>query len=447
VRGGAAKTLLSTSAMSKRFQAMRGTRDVLPGEVEAWQALEETARATSSRYGYREIRTPLFEATDLFARGVGESTDIVRREMYTFPDRKGRSVTLRPEGTAGVARALIEAGWTQPGQVHKLFYLGAMFRYDRPQAGRYRQFHQWGAEVVGSASPAADVETILLLVDFLESLGLAGLAVKVNSVGDADCRPRFQERLREALAPHRDSLCADCRERLERNPLRVFDCKVPGCRAIVLGLPSMLEALCDACRAHFAAVRAGLDAAGVRYEVDPALVRGLDYYTRTAYEVHHGEVGAQSAVGGGGRYDGLIHLLGGPEVPAVGFSLGIERTLLALTEEGRAIDRATPAVYVVRGAGLGEDALRLVQALRRRFAVHTDYDDRPFGAQLRHADKLGARVAVILGEDEARAGEVTVKDLTSGEQRRVPRAELEAAIAALLESAAAVVATHPEGPA
>jgi histidyl-tRNA synthetase len=427
--------------MSKRFQAMRGTRDILPGEIGAWQALEETAHRLSSRYGYREIRTPLFEATELFARGVGEATDIVRKEMYTFADRKGRSLTLRPEGTAGVARALIESGAAQPGQVHKLYYLGPMFRYDRPQAGRYRQFHQWGAEVVGTPSPAADVETILLLVDFLAELGLRELEVKVNSVGDAVCRPRFQERLREALAPDRDELCADCRERLEKNPLRVFDCKVPGCRAVVRDLPSMLDALCDACRAHFDAVRAGLETAGVRHAIDPGLVRGLDYYTRSAYEVHHGRLGAQSAVGGGGRYDGLIQLLGGPDVPAVGFSLGIERTLLALAEEDRTPGADEPSVFVVRGAGLADEAARLVRALRRRFVVHIDFEERSFGAQLKQADRLGARIAVILGEDEARAGELTVKTLATGEQRRVPRAALEETIAGLLRESS----LHPEG--
>ena len=414
--------------MGKKFQAMRGTRDVLPGEIEAWQAVEDAARRLSSRYGFREIRTPLFEATELFARGVGDSTDIVRKEMYTFPDRKGRSLTLRPEGTAGVARALIEAGLAQPDRLHRLYYLGPMFRYDRPQAGRYRQFHQWGAEVVGTASPWADVETILLLVDLLTDLGLEGLVVKLNSVGDATCRPAYQEKLREILTPRRAELCADCQERLDRNPLRVLDCKVPSCREIVKGLPPMLDFLCDPCRAHFEAVKKGVTAAGVSYEIDPGLVRGLDYYTRTAYEVHHGKLGAQSAVGGGGRYDGLIHELGGASVPAVGFSMGIERTLLALQEEGRTPASESAAIYLARGQGLGGDAARLARRLRRRWTVYLDFEERGLGAQLKQADKLGARAALILGEDEARSGEVSIKDLGSGEQRRVRQADLEQAL-------------------
>jgi histidyl-tRNA synthetase len=425
--------------MSKKLQAMRGTRDILPGEVEAWQALEETARRLSGRYGFREIRTPYFEATELFARGVGESTDIVRKEMYTFADRKGRSLTLRPEGTAGVARALIEAGWAQPGQLHRLYYLGPMFRYDRPQAGRYRQFHQWGAEIVGTASPWADVETILLLVDLLEALGLAGLVVKLNSVGDATCRPAYQERVREILEPSRAALCPDCRDRLDKNPLRVFDCKVPSCQEIVKHVPPMLESLCDACREHLEQVERGLEAAGARFEIDPGLVRGLDYYTRTAYEVHHGRLGAQSALGGGGRYDGLIQLLGGAEVPAVGFSLGVERTLLALEEEQKTPQAPVAGAFLARGPGLGEEALRLARSLRRRFTVYLDLEERGLGAQLKQADRLGARVALILGEDEIKAGEITLKDLTTGDQRRVPRAALEDALARAL--------AQPAGPA
>ena len=414
--------------MGKKFQAMRGTRDVLPGEIEAWQAVEEAARRQSSRFGFREIRTPLFEATELFARGVGDSTDIVRKEMYTFPDRKGRSLTLRPEGTAGVARALIEAGLARPHELHRLYYMGPMFRYDRPQAGRYRQFHQWGAEIVGTKSPWADVETVLLLVGLLTDLGLEGLVVKVNSVGDETCRPAYQEKIRQALLPRRDELCEDCRERLDRNPLRVLDCKVPSDREIVKDLPPMLDSLCDPCREHFDAVKQGLDAAGVRYEIDPGLVRGLDYYTRTAYEAHHGKLGAQSAVGGGGRYDGLIQLLGGPAVPAVGFSMGIERTLIALEEEGRKPAPERDTIYLARGAGLGGQAVRLAQRLRRAYAVVLDLEERGLGPQLKQADRIGARVALILGEDEAKAGEVTLKDLGSGEQRRVREAELESAI-------------------
>jgi histidyl-tRNA synthetase len=341
-----------------------------------------------------------------------------------------------------VARALIEAGWAQPERLHKLYYLGPMFRYDRPQAGRYRQFHQWGAEAVGTESPSADVETILLLVDFLEAMGLRGLVVKLNSVGDATCRPAYQERIREILEPKRAALCPDCQERLDRNPLRVFDCKVPSCREIVKHVPPMIESLCEACRVHLGQVERELEAAGARYEMDPGLVRGLDYYTRTAYEVHYGALGAQSALGGGGRYDGLIHLLGGADVPAVGFSLGIERTLLALGEEKTVPVIPSAAVFLARGPGLASEAMRLARTLRRRFEVLVDLEERGLGAQLKQADRLDARVAVILGEDEARAGEITLKDLASGDQRRVPLARLEQELEAALALAPTPGARH-----
>jgi histidyl-tRNA synthetase len=412
-----------------KFQVPRGTQDILPTDVAAWQALESRARDVSTRYGYKEIRTPIFEATELFLRGVGETTDIVSKEMYTFADKKGRSLTLRPEGTAGVMRALIEHGLAQAGRIHRLWYLGPMFRYDRPQAGRFRQFRQWGAECVGSAHPAADVEIILLLVDLLASFGLARTAVQLNSVGDAKCRPAYADALRAYLAPHKDGLCADCQVRFDKNPLRILDCKVPFDREVAQGIPSILDSLCDECRAHFDAVKAGLDRLGVSYALDPRLVRGLDYYTRTAFEVHDTERGAQSALGGGGRYDGLVAEIGGPQVPGVGFSAGMERMLLALTEEGR-LATTTPALVFV--ARMGDDAVEtyaqsLVRALRAHVPVTLDFETgKSLGAQMKQADKLGARWAVIVGEDEAKAGEATVKDLTAGTQTKVPRDTLHA---------------------
>jgi histidyl-tRNA synthetase len=418
-----------------KFQAPRGTQDFLPERSGAWQAIETRAREVSERYGYAEIRTPLFEATELFLRGVGETTDIVSKEMYTFADRKGRSLTLRPEGTAGVMRALVEHGLLQPGRIHRLWYLGAMFRYDRPQAGRYRQFHQWGAECVGSASPGSDVEIILLLVDFLASLGVRGTAVRLNSVGHPGCRPAYQERLRAYLAPHLDSLCADCRVRFEKNPLRVLDCKVPHDAAIAKGIPSILDSLCDECRAHFAAVQKGLADHGVAFELDPRLVRGLDYYTRTAFEVHDPKRGAQSALGGGGRYDGLIEDVGGPPTPGVGFSVGLERVLLALEEQGKLPDARAPLVAVARlgGADVEKAATALVRELRREFRVVADFEaEKGLGAQLKSADRLGAVLAVILGEDELQENAVTVKDLKTGAQERVPKSELGARIARAL---------------
>jgi histidyl-tRNA synthetase len=420
-----------------KFQVPRGTFDVMPEESASWQALEAKARAVSTGYGYREIRTPIFEATELFQRGVGETTDIVAKEMYTFADRKGRSLTLRPEGTAGVMRALVEHGLAQVGRVHRLWYLGPMFRYDRPQAGRFRQFHQWGAECVGSELPAADVEIILLLVDGLRAVGLGDLAVQLNSVGHPGCRPAYLERLREWLAPHVDSMCADCRVRYEKNPLRVLDCKVPHDQAIAAGIPPILESLCAECRTHFDAVQAGLTAAGVRFALDPRLVRGLDYYTRTAFEVHDPARGAQSALGGGGRYDGLIGAIGGPPVPGVGFSAGLERILLAVQERGIATDPGPPLVYVARAGGPAVEAAAqaLLRELRGTGPAVADLEaGRGLGAQFKHADRLGARAAVILGEDELAANEVTVKDLQSGMQERVARADLAAHLARVLAS-------------
>jgi len=410
-----------------KFQGPRGTQDILPEAAAGWQALEDRARQVSARHGYREIRTPIFEATELFLRGVGETTDIVTKEMYTFADKKGRSLTLRPEGTAGVMRSLVEHGLAQAGRIHRLWYLGPMFRYDRPQAGRYRQFHQWGAECVGTENPNADVEIILLLVDYLASFGLENTKVLLNSVGHPGCRPAYAEKLRAYLAPHKESLCGDCQMRFEKNPLRVLDCKVPHDKEVAQGIPSILDSLCDECRTHFDAVQKGLDALGVAYELDPKLVRGLDYYTRTAFEVHDLARGAQSALGGGGRYDGLVEAIGGASVPGVGFSAGLERILNALAEQGRLPVTQADGVFVARmgGEAVEQAALALVRKLRQSMPVTFDFEStKSLGAQLKQADKVGARWAVILGEDELSASEATVKDLRAGAQERVALAGL-----------------------
>ena len=415
-----------------KFQAPRGTQDILPDAAMHWQALEDRARLVSERHGYREIRTPIFEATELFLRGVGETTDIVTKEMYTFADRKGRSLTLRPEGTAGVMRALIEHGLAQAGRIHRLWYVGPMFRYDRPQAGRFRQFHQWGAECVGTEHPNADVEIVLLLVDFLASFGLGNTKVLLNSVGHPGCRPAYADKLRAYLAPFRDSLCADCQQRFEKNPLRILDCKVPHDKEVAQGIPSIQDSLCEECRTHFDGVRAGLDVLGVPYELDPKLVRGLDYYTRTAFEVHDLARGAQSALGGGGRYDGLVQDIGGPAVPGVGFSAGLERILNALEDQGKLPGTGADVVFVARmgSAAVEAEAMRLVRELRQSCAVTVDYETgRSLGAQLKQADKLGARVAVLLGEDELAAGQVTLKDLSTGTQEKIERKDLAARLA------------------
>ncbi len=428
-----------------KFQVPRGTFDVMPDEAAHWQALEARARAVSTASGYREVRTPIFEATELFLRGVGETTDIVSKEMYTFADRKGRSLTLRPEGTAGVMRALVEHGVAQAGRIHRLWYVGPMFRYDRPQAGRFRQFHQWGAECVGSAHPSADVEIILLLVDFLASLGLTDTTVQLNSVGHPGCRPAYQEKLRAYLAPHVESMCADCRVRFEKNPLRVLDCKVPHDKAIAEGIPSILDSLCAECRTHFDQVQAGLTLHGVKFALDPRLVRGLDYYTRTAFEVHDPSRGAQSAMGGGGRYDGLISDIGGPSVPGVGFSAGLERILLALADRGMTPGADAPLVYVARAGGdqVEAAAQHLLRSLHTAgagagYAVISDLEPgRALGAQFKNADKLGAALAVMVGEDELAADVVTVKDLKTGTQEKIARASLATHLAARLSGAPA----------
>ncbi|HEU4725914.1 MAG TPA: histidine--tRNA ligase, partial [Candidatus Eisenbacteria bacterium] len=294
-----------------KFQVPRGTRDIVPPDSERWAAIEERARRILGAYGYREVRTPIFESTELFVRSVGESTDIVRKELYTFEDRKGRSLTLRPEGTAPLVRAYLESPALRQETPARLSYLGPMFRYERPQAGRYRQFWQIGAELLGAKEPAADVEMIDLFVSIMRAVGLPNVKVLLNSLGDSVCRPIYRDRIREYFGRHLDQLCEDDRERYKTNPLRILDCKIPSCQPILAGAPSVLDALCDDCRAHFAAVREGLAALGIDVEVAPRLVRGLDYYTRTVFEVHATNLGAQSAVGGGGRYDQLVQELGG----------------------------------------------------------------------------------------------------------------------------------------
>jgi histidyl-tRNA synthetase len=422
--------------MSLKHQAPRGTRDLLPEELARWQWAEAQARAVLGRYRYREIRTPMFEDYELFARTSGEATDVVQKEMYRFQDLKGRDLALRPEGTAAVARAYLEHSMSGQGRVHRLWYMGPMFRYGRPQKGRYRQFHQIGAEIIGTAAPAADVEMIALFVDLFEAWGFDGLEVAVNSLGTPATRRAYGERLREWLAPARERLGAESRARLESNPLRILDTKDPEELAILGGgggtvgpMPRLLDALDAESREHWEAVLAGLDALGIAWAIDHGLVRGLDYYTRTAFEVHDRSLGAaQSALGGGGRYDGLIEAIGGPSTPGVGFSIGLDRVLLVLEQRG-AVAAAEPcAVYVVSMPGTRQAAHVLVRELRREFAVEVDLEARAFGAQMKSAGKSGARFMVLLGEEEWGRGEVVVKDLTSGEQRAVPRAGLAAAL-------------------
>ena len=419
--------------MAAKHQAPRGTRDLLPEESARWQAAEATARGVLERYGYGEIRTPMFEDFELFARTSGESSDVVQKEMYRFTDLGERVLALRPEFTAGVMRAYLEQGLGGRARVHRLWSMGAVFRYGRPQKGRYRQFSQLNCELVGSPAAGADVEMITLFVDLYEAWGFRDLAVKVNSVGQPASRRAYGERLRTLLEPQGARLSEDSKRRLEQNPLRVLDTKDAKDLAVLDELapkmPKMLDVLDTADREHWEQVLAGLDAAGIRYDIDHGLVRGLDYYTRTAFEVHDASLGAQSALGGGGRYDGLIEQLGGPPTPGVGFAIGLDRTLLMMEERGMSV--AVPdAVCVVAMDGTRAGATALVRELRRRFRVEADVEARAFGAQMKAAGKSGARFLVIAGEEEWARGEVVLKDSKSGEQKNVRREALAAELAA-----------------
>ncbi|WP_018085636.1 histidine--tRNA ligase [Desulfurispora thermophila] len=405
----------------------RGTNDILPAEINKWYYLEETFRQVCHQYGYGEIRLPIFEHTELFVRGMGDTTDVVEKEMYTFNDRGGRSITLRPEGTAGAVRAYLENNLYAGPQPVKMYYLGPMFRYDRPQAGRYRQFHQVGIEAFGSHDPGLDAEIMALAMDYYTRLGLSGLSLQVNSVGCPQCRPVLRQRLQEFFAPHMNQLCPECRSRYHRNPLRLLDCKNEKCQELGKGAPSALDCLCPDCAAHFAAVRHQLDLLGVAYQVNPRLVRGLDYYTHTAFEILVGGIGAQSAIGGGGRYNGLVEICGGPPTPGIGFALGLERIILARESQGLTWPRTRPLdVFVaVADAAASDRAVRILADLRAGgLAADRDYLGRSLKAQMKQAGRLNPAYTVIAGSQELEQGRVAVKDMASGEQQTVPLDQL-----------------------
>lgn len=427
------------------LKAVRGTRDLLPPETELWNRIEATARSVFARYHFGEIRTPLFEDTSLFARGVGEETDIVSKEMYTWEDRaraqseKSQSLTLRPENTAGVVRAYIEHKLGETGQLQKLYYIGPQFRRERPQRGRYRQFFQVGAEVIGpqsagSESPLRDAEVLEMLSTLLDELGIVGWTLNINSVGSSADRERYNAALREALQPVKDKMCPDCQRRAELNPLRVLDCKVPEDQPIIETLPKIADSLDEESKAHFAAVIAALDAAGVPYTRNHRLVRGLDYYTRTTFEFTHGGLGAQNALLGGGRYDGLSENIGGPKAPGIGFAIGLDRlvlTLQAQEAEAAAVEKISAFIAPMADAKNAEQlkamnaaGLALARELRRA-GLKVELGDGSFRLKksFEAADKCAKRI-VILGEDELASGMLTVKDFSSGTQTKVPRAEL-----------------------
>ena len=418
--------------MAPKHQAPRGTRDLLPADTALWRWAEDAARGVLGRYGFGELRTPLFEDYELFARTSGESSDVVQKEMYRFKDLGDRDLALRPEFTAGVLRAYLEQGLGGRSRVHRLWSTGPVFRYGRPQKGRYRQFHQLNCELIGSPAPGADVEMITLFVDLYEAWGFSDLTVLVNSVGQPASRRAYGERLREWLAPVHDRLSADSQARLATNPLRVLDTKDTGDHALFAELgnmPRLLDVLDADDRAHWDAVLAGLEAAGVKYEIDHGLVRGLDYYTRTAFEVHDRSLGAQSALGGGGRYDGLVEMLGGPPTPGVGFAIGLDRALLVIEERGFKAP-AGDSVCIVAMDGTRAAATALARELRREFAVECDVESRGFGAQMKAAGKSGARFLVIMGEEEWQRGQVALKDSKSGTQETLAPSALAEALRA-----------------
>ena len=400
----------------------KGTKDVLPADSYRWQYIEGAARKIAARYALKEVRTPTFEHTELFNRGVGDTTDIVNKEMYTFLDKGGRSVTLKPEGTAGVARTFIENGMAGGVLPAKMYYLIPAFRYERPQAGRLREFHQFGVEFFGASAPEADAELILLVDSFLRELGISSLSLRLNSIGCKHCRPKYNEALRDYFRPHLSELCETCRSRFEKNPLRMLDCKEEGCRQIAAGAPRILDYLCDDCASHFESLKAMLTENGVSYEIDPNIVRGLDYYSKTVFEFVSTAIGAQGTVCGGGRYDTLIENLGGSPTPAVGFAVGIERLILLMQNTGVPFgEEPTVTVYL---AGMDEPsrkkAFAIAQELRRNgISAEIDLMGRSIKAQFKYAGKTGAKYVAVIGSNELENGVMSVKNMSTSTSETV----------------------------
>ncbi len=399
----------------------KGTKDCLPKDSYKWQYIENTAREVAKTFGIKEIRTPIFEHTEVFLRGIGDTTDVVNKEMYTFNDKGGRSITLKPEGTAGVARSFVENGFASATMPLKLYYLTPCFRYERPQAGRLREFHQFGIEMFGSDSASIDAEVILMAKTFLDKIGVTGLKLYINSIGCRECRKNFNDALKEYLRANIDDMCYNCKDRYERNPLRILDCKEEGCKNICAGAPKILDYLCEDCRQHFDDLQNYLTLAGVDYAINENIVRGLDYYTKTVFEFVSENIGAQGTVCGGGRYDGLIEQFGGAKISGVGFGLGLERLLLLMDNLGVNISDSVPEVYFATiGDAEYETAFVLANILRRQgVSVEIDHMKKSLKAQFKYADKIGAKRVVVIGSDELERGEVNVKDMTDGTSTRV----------------------------
>lgn len=417
--------------------APRGTQDVLPTDSPKWQYLERTVLSVASKYGYREIRTPVFEHTPLFLRGVGETTDVVQKEMYTFNDKGDRSITLRPEGTAGAARCLLEHNLHTDTLPVKVSYLTSCYRYEKPQAGRLREFHQFGVECFGAASPAADAEMIMLAQHILQALHITGVSLHINSIGCPTCRAKYHAALRSYFEQHIDTLCETCKGRLERNPMRILDCKSPVCGTVTKDAPRMIDYLCDECAEHFEAVQSYLKAADIPYVVDTGIVRGLDYYTRTVFELVSDALGAQAVVCGGGRYDGLIEQLGGPHLPSLGFAMGLERLLMVMQAVGSPLPapETTDVFLVSMGQAASLRCLTLANQLRAQgISVGVDTVGRSLKAQMKYADKQGARLTLVIGDNELETEQATAKNMQTGEQTPVSLShDFCAAIAQLLK--------------
>ena len=405
----------------------KGTKDVLPKESYKWHYVEGVVRDVAKTFCVNEIRTPTFEHTELFLRGVGDTTDIVNKEMYTFDDKGGRSMTLKPEGTAGVARAFIENSLYGNTQPTKMYYITPVFRYEKPQAGRLREHHQFGIEYYGAESPSADVEVILLAKTIFDRLGVGKLSLNINSIGCPECRKNYNNALKSYLGAHLSEMCSTCRDRFEKNPLRILDCKEDACKAITKDAPNVIDYLCDGCKAHHESVCAQLSACGVEYKINPRIVRGLDYYTRTVFEFVSENIGAQGTVCGGGRYNGLVEQVGGKPCPAVGFGMGLERLILVLESLGLSVGKEyVPTVYIAPLCDKAREITPSIALKLRAKGVSVDYDimDRGFKPQLKYADKTGAKYLVIIGEDELLSDKVAVKDMSSGQQEQVEFASL-----------------------
>lgn len=401
---------------------IKGTEDVLPKDSYRWQFVEDVMRKESAAYGFKEIRTPVFEHTELFARGVGQTTDVVQKEMYTFDTKGGESVTLRPEGTAGAARAVLEHGLVNDSLPIKASYFVSCYRYEKPQAGRLREFHQFGLECYGTQSPVADAELICAAQSIFDRLGIKQLRLEINSIGCPTCRAEYHKALKEYFYGYKDELCETCNSRLEKNPMRILDCKSPVCSKIAQGAPKITDYLCDECKEHFASVQKYLDAAGVEYTVNPTIVRGLDYYTKTVFEFVTDFIGAQGTVCGGGRYDGLIEELGGKHLPSLGFAMGIERLLMLMDKQGIEIPKpSTCDLYVaVMGEKASLKSFEIIKAVRScGLIAETDVVGRGLRAQMKYADKIGAKFSMVLGDNEIEQGKAVIKNMSSGEQTEI----------------------------